>query len=448
MGWHLARSLQTYAGLSPDRIHIQFTPEVSNGIMQLFEQAGYSLHTLERFGDGKFCNKLAQWANLRTITAEQILFLDTDMICIADPVPMLPRASIAAKVVDLANPELVLLDEIFARAGFSDRPPMIDVEASEMRTYLGNCNGGFYWVPVSCAERLFAAWRHHALALLRDIEPLRQAGKQNHVDQVAFCMALHETGLPFEQLPSNLNYYMHFPGEHRLRDPARPLAMLHYHSTSLNVLGLLEPAGAVTQDERQAAEAANAQIRSSFCGQLFWDLRYRHFPERGSGVGSREANLLYKRNLLLTQGVEQAASVLDVGCGDLEVLRTLDLRGYVGLDRAPESLTLARAARPDWRFVQMPDNSVEPCDFVICFEVAIHQETDQDYKELIAFLAEKTRVSLIVSGYDADDEHIRRNHMIFFHEPLKQSLVATNRFRRIAEVGRHTDVVIYRCDVL
>jgi hypothetical protein len=261
-------------------------------------------------------------------------------------------------------------------------------------------------------------------------------------------MALHETGLPFAELASNLNYYLHFPGQHRLHDPRRPLAILHYHNTSLNVVGLLEPTGAVTPHELKAVEAANAQIREGFCSRLFWDLRYRHFPERGSGVGSREANLQYKRNLLQVQGVEQASSVLDVGCGDLEVIRTLDLKGYVGLDRAPESLALARAVRPDWQFVQMPAENVDPCDFVLCFEVTIHQETSQDYRELISFLAEKTRISLIVSGYDEDDEHISQNHMIFFHEPLRQSLVATGRFRSITKIGRHSDVVIYRCDVL
>jgi hypothetical protein len=39
---------------------------------------------------------------------------------------------------------------------------------------------------------------------------------------------------------------------------------------------------------------------------------------------------------------------------------------------------------------------------VICFEVLIHQETEEAYRTLIDFLAQKTIGSLLVSGYAAD----------------------------------------------
>src|SRR3546814_3659893 len=121
---------------------------------------------------------------------------------------------IGGKVVDLANPPLPLLDALFMRAGFADRPELVGVEASADRTYRGNCNGGLYSVPTRFADALFAAWRRRAEQLLADIEPLRAVGKENHVDQIAFCMALHETGLPFVELPSNVNYYMNLHGPH------------------------------------------------------------------------------------------------------------------------------------------------------------------------------------------------------------------------------------------
>ena len=67
------------------------------------------------------------------------------------------------------------------------------------------------------------------------------------------------------------------------------------------------------------------------------------------------------------------SSVLIVGCGDPEVVGALDLRNCVGLDHALHSLALARGKRPDWSFVQAPAHQIEPADFVIWFEVAIHQ---------------------------------------------------------------------------
>jgi hypothetical protein len=214
------------------------------------------------------------------------------------------------------------------------------------------------------------------------------------------------------------------------------------------VLGLLEPAGAKEPDGQAGVQQANALISEHFDSRFFWDLRYRRFPERGSGVGSRGENLAYKRALLRVEGVEAASSVLDVGCGDLEVVGTLDISNYVGIDQALHSLALARSKRPDWTFVQAPADQIEPADFVICFEVAIHQPSYAEYQGLIDLVSSNTKRCLIISGYDDESYHVAANHMIFFHEPLSQSIAATGRFASIRKIGAHSDVVIYRCDVI
>ena len=446
-GWHLAHSLAKHVRLPWNQIHVQFTPEVPPETVEDFQELGCSVHQLERFGDGKYCNKLAQWQNLRGTQADHLVFLDTDMICVEDFTRFLPAGAIGAKVVDLDNPPLPLLDNLFERAGFSDRPELAPVEARSRHTFRGNSNGGLYSVPSCFAEELFDRWRGEALALLRNIDPLRAAGKASHVDQVAFCMAMHRSELPFEWVPSNANYYLHFTGPHPFRDPSEPLALLHYHNTSLNVLGLLEPKGAIERDEIEAVEKANAQIRCNFHGRLFWDMRYRHFPERGSGVGSRGSNLEYKRELLRREGAEQALSVLDVGCGDLEVVSAIDLRNYTGLDHSPAALASAAAKRPDWKFIQTPEDDVAPAQLVLCFEVAIHQETEENYRELIGFLAKKTTKTLIVSGYDEQGEKVASNHMLFYYEPLLKTLERTGLFSRISKIGAHSGVTVYRCDV-
>jgi hypothetical protein len=56
--------------------------------------------------------------------------------------------------------------------------------------------------------------------------------------------------------------------------------------------------------------------------------------------------------LLRGEGVEQAESVLDVGCGDLQVLGTLELKNYVGIDRSLESLAIAARVRPGFTFTR------------------------------------------------------------------------------------------------
>jgi hypothetical protein len=446
-GWHLVHSILKHTTLTPSDINVQCTSDVPDRVVERFAALGCRTHRLARFGDGRYCNKLAQWRNLRDQDIDHVVLLDTDMICIGDFTAFLPPDAIGGKVVDLANPDLTLLDHLFDRAGFADRPPTIPAEASGELTYQGNCNGGFYSIPAKFAEALFGAWCKRAEQLLADIEPLRAVGKDMHVDQISFCMALHETKLPFVSLPSNVNYFLHFPGRHAQFDPSKPLTLLHYHHSSLNVLGLLEPAEAVEPHGVFGYMKANDTIRENFDSQMFWNLRYSRFPERGSGVGSRGTNLAYKRSLLVSEGIEAATSVLDIGCGDLEVVGGLDLKNYSGLDQSEKSLAIAQAKRPDWRFFLAPNDTVAPADFVICFEVLIHQRSLSQYKQLIAFAAERTERRLIISGYDVLGDHVASNHMLYFHEPLRHSLEATGRFSSIQKIGGHSDVVIYRCDV-
>ena len=446
-GWNLAHSLKTHLAIEWRDIHVQFISDVACETVDAFQALGCSTHELSRFGDGKYCNKLAQWDNLRAVEADVFLFLDTDMICVANFAELIPSAAIGGKVVDLDNPRLPTLDTIFAQAGFSDRPPIIRAEARDAPTYRANCNGGFYSVPRQFADTLFDSWRRHALELLGNNGPLASAGKESHVDQVAFCMAVHETALPFENLPSNLNYFLHFQGEHTLLNAGLPLCLLHYHNASIDVLGLLAPAGAQNGREQAAVEEANRQIRNSFNTRFFWDLRYKRFPERGSGVGSRGYNLQYKREILRAVGAESAGSVLDIGCGDLEVVHALDLHNYTGIDQSAQSLALAASRRPDWRFLHASDPNIPSAELVLCFEVAIHQRSLSDYRRLIQLLADRTARTLIVSGYDEPPPNMDGNHMLFFHETLRESLRATGKFASVLPIGAHSTVTIYRCDV-
>jgi len=142
-----------------------------------------------------------------------------------------------------------------------------------------------------------------------------------------------------------------------------------------------------------------------------------------------------------------ASSVLDVGCGDLEVIKDLAIGNYLGIDQSSETLEIAQLARPDWSFKLAPAADVPAAEMVICFEVLIHQETEEAYRALIDFLAQKTIGSLLVSGYAADHDSIQTNPMLFFYEPLQTSLRRTGHFRAIRRIGADTRVAVYRCDV-
>jgi hypothetical protein len=268
--WHLARSLLQHCGGDAAAIHVQCTPEVEEGRRSLFRELGCQVHQISRFGDGRYCNKLSQFESFRTIDFDRVVLLDTDTIAVSDLRPFLSDTAIVGKIVDLDNPPLSILDEIADAAGMSTRPSICRADAIDADTYVANCNGGFYSIPKSCCERLSVEWRRWAAWLLANVEPLTRVGRQGHVDQVSFWLAVSQAVLPFEKAPSNVNYYVHFAGEHNYFDAMRPIALLHYHDTSLNVLGLLEPRADLHPSARDAVALANDQISRGGDNRVFW----------------------------------------------------------------------------------------------------------------------------------------------------------------------------------
>ena len=225
-------------------------------------------------------------------------------------------------------------------------------------------------------------------------------------------------------------------------------ALTFYDVGALNVRGQLDGARVTTPVDPAALARANDAINRNFESRIFWDFRYAQFPERGSGVGSRGDLLLAKQQFLRDNRIETAQSILDVGCGDLEVLKIFPLHGYVGLDRSPSALERARAVRPDLDFRVGLDATVAPADLVLCFEVLIHQPDAADYRGIIDFLAAKTRRTLLVSGYERADEASAANGMLAFHEPLSASLARTGAFARIEPVRSIADrLTVFRCEV-
>jgi hypothetical protein len=267
--YHLAASLAKWCGGSFEHIHVQVTPEVNPQTRQLFAGLGCQVHQIERFGDGKHCNKIAQLRALQDRDFEIAVLLDTDMIALADFRQELVRDKIQAKIVDLPNPSCEILTEIATLAGITRLPPKADTDAGAGPTFFGNCNGGFYAVPKQYIQPVLHAWSDWAQWMLRNLEPLKRVGMQIHADQVSMWLALHATRWPFKLLPSNLNYYIHFTGKHIYYDASQPISLLHYHSQSVSSSGILKPNATLTQVEAEAVAQANRQIRASFNSDVF-----------------------------------------------------------------------------------------------------------------------------------------------------------------------------------
>jgi hypothetical protein len=200
--WHLARSLIEHCGGDPSSIHVQCLPEVNARRRRLFGEFGCHLHEIARFGDGRYCNKLNQLENLRELAFDRVVLLDTDMIATSDLRPFLGGAAIQAKIVDRAKPPLATLEAIAAAAGLSKWPAICEVDASGDLTFEAHCSGGFYSIPKELCAELSERWRRWALWLLANMDPPRRVGRENHVDQISFWLAVQRGAIECQLLHS------------------------------------------------------------------------------------------------------------------------------------------------------------------------------------------------------------------------------------------------------
>ena len=435
--WNLVNSLIKLAQVSPAQIFVHYTPEVDPLFIRELNKIEVNLKPIKRFGDGKYCNKIAQLSTKEFATATGVFLLDTDMVALEELAELYTPNTICGKIVDLANPQLSVLKNIFRQAGFKKFPALRRVDYQFKNTFKNNFNGGLYVVPGTLIDTLRERWMHWALWLLDNLDLLIKVNKQAHVDQISFAMATHELSVKTKNVGRKYNYPIHLPQAKK----GYP-KLIHYHR-NISPTGNLEVNGRMDRKFQSAVKDANKLFGDRFNNQIFWSCRYQLFPELGSGVGSRGKNLAYKQQLLKTYGVETCKSILDIGCGDLEVVKELNIVNYTGIDVSPQAIKIARQKRPDWNFFLLDGDrhaQIPQADMVICFEVLIHQPDFSSYQQLIDFLVAQTHHKLIVSGYTKAQPHHQSNHMVNFHESLIDSLERKQLFSHIEVIGEHSDV--------
>ncbi|RJQ68727.1 MAG: class I SAM-dependent methyltransferase [Desulfobacteraceae bacterium] len=438
-------TLLKLAGVNPEDIYIHvIDPDPS--FLSHLTGFGVNIVSVQRWGEGKYCNKFVQFETDALCDAHFVFLCDCDLAFVDDirSLPLLYPDRILAKTVDAENPPLPILEEIFDRYGLR-KPPVVNTCVG--KSYETNCNGGFLGIPGSQFKKFGQIWGVYATKLLKDETILSKLGKwSHHVDQISFCMALTEPNFTFQSIDTKYNTPTHqqnfLPQIIQQLDGKQP-SILHYHS-NLNQVGLLAFVGIPNIDA--SVSKVNKVLKSCFDNMLFWDFRYSNNPELGSGVGSRGDTLELKRKMLKLSAVERFASVLDVGCGDGEVLAFLNLSEYVGIDLSREALELSKQKRPNGKYYHFSEkNNVSSADVVICLDVLIHQSKYDDYKDLINYLVEKTDKRLIVSGYNSETA-LDSSYMCYYFEDLKKSLDDSGAFVQVFTLAKYRNLEVLVAD--
>lgn len=439
----LVWTLLDLAGVPPARIVVHALTGSDRSVRRRLEALGVRTVDCAPFDSAHpHCNKLRQLEDPGAAAARPLILCDTDLAFVAPIDDLLVTDSVRAKAVDRANPPLDEWVRILTMAGFPTPPPLVRTTLGGEPTPAVNCNGGLYVLSPRAVTGLREAWPRWARWLIERPE-LLQGPVRVHIDQVAFGLAATELALPIELLTIADNYPTHVAAAEL---PNLTPRVLHYHHR-------IDPSGFPLTVSVPAVDAAIARVhevirrrrRETFENQSFWDFRYRQAPELGSGLGSRGAALDDKR-ALLARHIAPTQTVLDVGCGDLEVSRGLSVAGYTGVDVSHEAITTARTKRPDWLFHpgDLRDVPVGPHDVVVCFDVLIHQRTMAAYRSLVAQLARLAASTVVVSGYNQPPWYT--SEITFFHEPLTATLGRLAGFEHVELIGGYRDTTVARVD--
>jgi FkbM family methyltransferase len=439
----LVWTLLDLARVPADRIVVHALDDADDAVLRHVETIGVRTRRCAPFDAAHpHCNKLRQLEDAELLAAPAVVLCDTDLAFVQTFDAAVPRA-VRAKVVDLPNPPVDVWQAVFAAAGLPSPSTLVHTSFGGHLTPPMSCNGGLYVLSRAAAMALRDAWPRWARWLI-ERAGLLPGPMRVHVDQIAFGLAAAELGLDIDPLPIEDNCPTHLPGD--LVADVAP-RVLHYHGR-VDASGFLLPTSAAGVDRAIATvnDVIRRRRRAAFDNRTFWDFRYRHAPELGSGIGSRGAALDAKREIL-ARAVPADVSVLDVGCGDLEASRALRVTRYTGVDVSEEALALARAKRPDWTFRsgQLRDLDIDAHDVVVCLDVLIHQRTYAAYRSLVAMLLRAAGRTLIVSGYNQPPWH--QSEMTFFHEPLTASLRRLVDATRIDILAGVRDVTVVRVDL-
>ena len=439
--------LLSLAAISTDcRVFVHHLPgALSDQTQDQFRALGATLVQIEPFGpaEARYCNKLRQLGSEAFLDADFVIMSDADIVFLEDPAQLARSGKFRAKTVDALNPPEEIWSELFRQAGLADKVGTRALDMfPEARTFDTNFNGGLYVMPTAMARRLDPLWERHARWCLH--QPDLLGAFLHHADQLGLGLALAESGDPIDLLPFGANMPTNFSAEELGRVPRQSIGAIHYHA-HMDQHGLPEPVGVDWLDDgiQRARTAIDQERRKGFSNDLFWDFRYAAHPVLGSGLGSRQEAMDLKRDILGPYAeMIGDGSVLDVGCGDLEVIAPLPIVNYTGIDVSKEALSIARAKRPDWRFeergiAEVAENSF---DYTLCIDVLIHQPDAQAAKTLARNLVRVARKGVIFSSHS---QPLEGSGISFDSHGMGACITGLPDISSLVEIGSYRDVTIY-----
>ena len=141
---------------------------------------------------------------------------------------------------------------------------------------------------------------------------------------------------------------------------------------------------------------------NAFRSDEYWEARYRRGGN--SGAGSYERLARFKAGFINDFVAEnQVASVLDLGCGDGNLLSLLNVPGYVGVDVSLTVLAGCITRFPRHRFVLFDAlDTVPAAELAMSIDVIFHLVEDAVFADYMRALFERATRFVIVYSSNFD----------------------------------------------
>ena len=426
-------------------IYIHLVESISPEYEEYLKEHKVNIIRGEPFDErNRYCNKLVQLSTFEKKQDYDYVFLmdcDTAVVSLEG---LELTENIYGKVVDFPVPPIEILEEVFNEEGFKIEEYNTTFSlVNKNITDWNNCNGGVYIVHKDFLPSLAPLWKEYAKKCIEDKVKFTPE-YEKHADQVSFALAMSS----LKEKVKHLDISWNFPTHVENKDLKVDAKILHFHDRINDQIKLsLTSNEYINTKIHHVNSIISKSVRINHVNSIFWDFRYHFFPTLGSGIGSRGETLLHKRKLLKKCIPRpEKCSILDVGCGDLEVIKIFPFSNYLGVDLSSKTLEIAKIKRPDWSFELIRNQKFrfQERDVVICLDVLIHQPSYIRYKELVDLLVCHTRQRLVIAAYEYEPEI--SSDITFYYEPISKTLESTKKFKSITKIGEYRDTSLMIAD--
>lgn len=225
----LVQSIRWFGGrLAGARVLVCVVGNVDAPWRAALERHGADVRVVPPFhARNAFANKLRFFDLALASDAAMLLLLDCDTVVVRDPLPLIRRNVVQAKIADLPTVSHETMRRLFAHFGLA-------LPAAAYRTTflaaetIRYCNSGVVIAPVGSARTLAPAWQEYNRRLADALDLL--GPEALHCNQASLSLAFAAAPVPFREAPVALNFPLHLthlepPADLLATDPA----ILHYH---------------------------------------------------------------------------------------------------------------------------------------------------------------------------------------------------------------------------